>query len=146
MRSPVNGIDYTATLAGLPGGPPVQDVRLTNVSLTLPGGHPAADATIVPPENSKDYNPNSFGVRPAYGWWMRQVSGIGLVGCSVRFENDEGRPAVQATNGAGILLDHFVAQAGSTSPYDIGFDTVTGQQVIDAVNTNGAPLRVNVAG
>jgi Glycosyl hydrolases family 28 len=142
-HSPVQPIDYTPTIAGL-AGDPIQNVLIANVNLTLPGGHPASDAALVPPANPGDYNPKSFGIRPAYGWWLRDVSGISLVGSSVRFEQDDGRPAIQVSDGTNVLVAAVTAQTGTTSPYDVGFAASTGFQATGCVNPDGAPLRVNV--
>jgi glycosyl hydrolase family 28 len=136
-------VEFTSTIAGRPGHP-VSNVTVTGVDLTVPGGHPASDASIVPPDNNL-HAPSSFGTRPSYGWWLRNVSGITFRQSTVRFDRDDGRPAFQSNRGQSVTLDTIVAERGTASPYDVGFTAVTGAQVTACTTTTGAPCRVHTA-
>jgi hypothetical protein len=102
-------------------------------------------STGVPSDNG-DYNPNSIGTRPAYGWYLHNVSGIHFVGGSVKFAAKDGRPAVLANAGSDITFDGLTAQAGSSSPFDVGFQNISGYCVSDSDNTSGGALRVKATG
>jgi hypothetical protein len=65
-----------------PGIGSVSNVSFNNVNLTLPGGH-GTMSTGVPSDNG-DYNPKSIGTRPAYGWYLHNISGITFTNSSVR--------------------------------------------------------------
>jgi polygalacturonase len=141
--SPVSGApEFSPTIAGASSAAKVENVTLTNVNLTVRGGHPASDATIVPPENNTKHAPKIYGTRPAYGWWLRHVTGITFTGCSVRFDRDDGRPAFLTDDGAAVRLDGVTLQRGGASPYDIGFHRVTGSTVSNTKTTTGAAPRI----
>lgn len=111
--------EYTATIAGYKEGTTIVDVEnvtLNSVKITAKGGHPTSDASITPPElTGGDYNLRYLGTRPAYGWWMRYVTGIRFLnGCSVGFESTDGRYAVVVDDGNGVEFDGFTMQKGSS--------------------------------
>jgi hypothetical protein len=64
----------------------------------------------------------------------------------VEFAKDDGRPASIVNNSSDITFDHFTAEKGSKSPFDLGFQTVAGYCVKDSATTAGSALRVNASG
>jgi hypothetical protein len=134
---------YSPTIWGQ-SGHQISGITFTNVNLTLPGGH-AAMSDGVPSDNG-DYNPNSIGTRPAYGWYIHQANGITFTDSSVRFSANDNRPAVIANTGSAISFDHFTVQRGSGSPYDLGFQSVTGYCQSSVVNTTGGAPRISSTG
>jgi len=142
--SPVSGApEFTSTIAGASSSAKIENVTLTNVNLTVRGGHPASDATIVPPEDNAKHAPKIYGTRPAYGWWLRHVTGVTFTGCSVRFDRDDGRPAFLTDDASAVSLTGVTLARGSKSAYDIGFNKVTGFTVSDdTVTTTGAVPRI----
>jgi polygalacturonase len=139
-----NTPSFSPTIWGQSGSNHVNGVTFTNVNLTVPGGN-GTMSTGVPSDNG-DYNPNSLGTRPAYGWYLHNADNITFVGSSVRFAKDDGRPAVIADNGSAISLDHFTAQRGGSSPADVIFQSVNGYCVASSANTSGGALRVSPTG
>jgi hypothetical protein len=125
---------FSPTLWGESGGNRISGVTFTNVNLTVPGGN-GTMSTGVPSNNATDYNPNSIGTRPAYGWYLHNTNDITFTNSSVRFTADDGRPAVIANGGSNLTFDHFTVQRGSDSPFDIGFQSVTGY----CVRNSGTP-------
>jgi hypothetical protein len=134
---------FSPTLWGQ-SGHDISNVTFDNVNLTLPGGH-AAMSTSVPSDNG-DYNPNSIGTRPAYGFYLRHVTGISFTNSSVKFSSNDGRPALLVNTAGPVKFDHVTAQTGSGSPFDVGFQTATGYCVTNSVNTKGTSLKVNASG
>ncbi|HEX6527770.1 MAG TPA: glycosyl hydrolase family 28 protein [Streptosporangiaceae bacterium] len=134
---------YSPTLWGQPGHP-ITDVTFTNVHLTLPGGAGPIDPNTVPSDNG-DYNPNSIGTRPAYGFYLHNVAGISFDNTSFRFTTNDQRPAFIANAGSDITLRNTTLQSGTGSPFDIGFQGVTGHQLIHVRTTTGAAPRVEVS-
>jgi glycosyl hydrolase family 28 len=132
---------YSPTIWGNDSGHRVSNETFNNVNLTVPGGS-GTISTGVPSNNPTDYNPNSIGTRPAYGWYIHQASGISYTSSSVRFQNNDARPAVVADNSSGISFDGLTAQRGSGSPTDVLFNTVSGYCVVNSQNTTGGALRV----
>ena len=142
LVSPVSGApEFSSTISG-GAGRRVEKVTLTNVKLTVPGGHPASDANIVPPENNTEHAPRILGTRPAYGFWLRHVSGVSFVDCQVRFDSNDGRPAFITDDASGVTLDGVTAQRGSSSAYDVEFSGTAGYRLTDSQNTTGGALRV----
>lgn len=137
--------NFTATLWGESGANnKISNVTFTNVNLTVPGGSGSV-STGVPSNDPTNYNPNSIGTRPAYGWYLRNVSNVRFVGGSVRFEDSDARPAVIANSSTGVTFDPFVAERGTAST-DLLFQSVTGYCVRNGTNTTGGALRVSQTG
>jgi polygalacturonase len=134
-----NAGSYSPTIWGQ-SGHQVSDVTFTNVNLTLPGGHAAVSDGV--PSDNGDYNPNSIGTRPAYGWYIHQANNIHFASSSVKFSASDARPAVIANTGSAITFDGFTAQKGTAS-YDMGFQSVTGYCVSNSANTSGGSLRIS---
>ena len=131
---------FSPTLWGESGSNRISDVTFTNVNLTVPGGN-GTMSTGVPSNDPTNYNPNSIGTRPAYGWYLRNTNNVTFRDSSVRFAANDGRPAVIANSAGNVTVDHFTVERGSNSPYDLGFQSVTGY----CVANSGSP-RVNATG
>jgi polygalacturonase len=139
------GTNFSPTIWGADSTHRVSDVTFTGVHLNVPGGNGTA-GTGVPSNDATDYNPKSIGTRPSYGWYVHYASGLKFVDSSVEFAKDDGRPASIVNNSSDITFDHFTAEKGSKSPFDVGFQTVTGYCVKDSATTSGSALRVNTSG
>ena len=137
-----NTPSFSPTIWGQSGSDHVNGVTFNNVDLTVPGGNDAM-STGVPSDNG-DYNPNSIGTRPAYGWYLHNADNIRFTGSSVRFAKDDGRPAVIANTGKAITFDDLTAQRGSESPADLIFQSVSGYCAHGA-DTSGGSLRVTAS-
>jgi Glycosyl hydrolases family 28/Carbohydrate binding module (family 6)/Carbohydrate binding module (family 35) len=138
--------NFTATLWGEAATTNrIRNVTFTNVDLTVPGGG-ACMGTGVPSNNSTDYNPVSIGTRPSYGWYIHNAHDITFVDSSVQFVNSDCRPAVIANTGSTITFDRFTAERSGNSPFDMGFQTITGYCVQNSQNTTGGALRINATG
>jgi hypothetical protein len=139
----VNG-SFSPTLWGEAGGNRISDVTFTGVNLTVPGGS-GTMGTGVPSNDPNNYNPNSIGTRPAYGWYIHNANDIRFVDSAVRFAANDGRPAVIANTASSIRFDGLTAQRGTSSPHDVGFQSVTGYCVASSRNTTGGALRVSTS-
>ncbi len=131
---------FTATLWGESGSNRINNVRFTGVRITVPGGS-GAMGTGVPSNDPNNYNPNSIGKRPSYGWYIHNANNITFEGGSVGFQSSDARPAVIANAGSNIRFNNFGFQRGSGSPFDFGFQNVNGF----CVSNSGSP-RVNNSG
>jgi polygalacturonase len=140
-----NAGSTSPTMWGEAGGNQITNVTFTNVNLTLPGGN-GTMGTGVPSNDAKDYNPNSIGTRPAYGWYLHNVNNVKFVNSSVKFGKNDGRPAVIANTGSTVAFDHFTAQKGSNSPSDLLFQSIKGFCVTNSANTSGGALRIGNTG
>ncbi|MCP2328763.1 polygalacturonase [Hamadaea flava] len=134
---------YSPTLWGEAGGNQISDVTFTNVHLTVPGGS-SAISTGVPSNDPTNYNPNSIGTRPAYGWYLHNANNVSFVDSSVDFQTNDNRPAVIANTGSNLRFTDFTAERGTGSAYDVGFQSVNGY-CATGQNTTGGALRVSAA-
>jgi polygalacturonase len=136
--------EYSPTIWGQSGGNQISDITFNNVNITVPGGH-GSTSTGVPSDNG-DYNPNSIGTRPAYGWYIHNANHITFNNSSVRFSSGDARPAVIANTASLICFNRFTAQR-STGSQDMIFQSVNGYYVSpDSLNTSGGALRVSQTG
>ncbi|WP_208782427.1 glycosyl hydrolase family 28 protein [Streptomyces griseorubiginosus] len=136
-----NSPSFSPTLWG-ESGHRINGVTFTDVNITVPGGN-GTMSTGVPSNDSTDYNPKSIGTRPAYGWYLHNADNVQFTDSSVKFASNDGRPAFIANAASGIRLTRFTAQKGSNSPFDVGFQNVTGGCLTDSHNTSGGALRVS---
>ncbi|MEU3458843.1 glycosyl hydrolase family 28 protein [Streptomyces sp. NPDC006733] len=136
---------FSPTIWGEAGVGRIHDITFDDVDLTVPGGN-GTMSTAVPTNDPNNYNPNSIGARPAYGWYIHNADNIHYADSEVRLAADDGRPAVIANNSTGIRFDRFTAQKGSASLSDLLFQTVTGYCVADSQNTGGGALRISQTG
>ncbi|WP_328641932.1 glycosyl hydrolase family 28 protein [Streptomyces canus] len=120
----------------------IKGVTFNHVDITVPGGN-GTMSTGVPGNDPNDYNPKAIGTRPAYGWYLHNADDIRFTDSSVKFAADDGRPAILANAAEGIRLTRFTAQNGGGSPFDVGFQDVTGSCLTDSHNTSGGALRVS---
>ena len=132
---------FSPTLWG-ENGHRINGVTLNNVDITVPGGN-GTMSTAVPGSTATDYNPNSIGTRPAYGWYLHNADNVTFTDSSVRFAANDGRPAVIANSASGLRFNRFTAQRGGDSPHDIGFQSVTGYCLTDSHTPSGGALRVS---
>jgi polygalacturonase len=141
--APVRGDpEYASTIVGSPGAP-VTGVSFTNVKLTVPGGHKASDANAVPPEGLSLYRPREFGVRPAYGFWLRHVSGITFTNIDVEFAKADGRPAFALDDARDVQVTDSKVER-STGPLDLKATRTAGLNLVRTTTLDGQPLRASV--
>jgi hypothetical protein len=130
---------FSPTLWGESSGH-ISNVTFNNVNIRVPGGN-GTMGTGVPSNDPNNYNPNSIGTRPAYGWYIRFANDIKFLNSSVKFASNDGRPAVIANNSGPLTFDNFVVQRGTNSPFDLGFQTTTGVCASNVRDTSNNPVR-----
>jgi len=109
---------FATLISGLPGHP-IEDVRLSNISIWYKPLEPADVSSIqeVVPEHEKTYpEPQKFGIIPAYGFFIRHVKNIELSNVSLNFLSTETRPALQLIDVHGATLQHLTAKKPPTAP------------------------------
>jgi polygalacturonase len=85
------GGELASSITGL-AGHPVEDVTLSDISLTMKGGAPSAAARPVP-EAEHDYpHAPMFGALPASGLYVRHVRGLTLRNVRLLTETPDARP------------------------------------------------------
>ena len=79
-------------IAGIPGHP-IEDVKLSDITILHLGGGTPADAALQLAEKEKDYpEPTMFGTTPAHGFFLRHVKGIEMSGIKIESSSADARP------------------------------------------------------
>jgi len=106
---------YASIVAGLPEAP-VEDVRISNLTVVHGGGGRAADLQRQIPEHADHYpEPSMFGVTPAYGLYVRHARNLSVHHADLRTAAREGRPPVvlHEVDGAGFEHVRFAHDAAA---------------------------------
>ncbi|MEI6138760.1 MAG: glycoside hydrolase family 28 protein [Mariniphaga sp.] len=107
---------YCSMIVGLPDHP-VEDVKLSNITIRIKGGAPKEQALVDVGEHEKSYpDPQEFGPMPAYGFFIRHAKNIELNHVEMKLENDDFRPAMILDDVTGISLDHLKVGKVGTVP------------------------------
>jgi polygalacturonase len=84
--------DYASLIIGIPGYD-VEDIKLSNLTITIKGGALKEQADLVVPEKENGYpDPQEFGKVPAYGFYIRHVKNIEMTNIEMKLENEDFRP------------------------------------------------------
>jgi len=106
---------FASIIAGLPEAP-VEDVRISNVSIVHGGGGTAADAARQVPEEADHYpEPSMFGMTPAYGLYVRHARNLEVHHADLRTAGQEGRPPVLLDDVDGASFDHVRFSRGAAA-------------------------------
>jgi polygalacturonase len=74
---------------------PIEGLSLSNIRIEYQGGGTAADARITPHENTNTYpEPSKHGTMPAYGFYVRHVTGLEMRGIDLSYQAPDVRPAI----------------------------------------------------
>lgn len=102
-------------LAGLPGHV-LENVHLSNISITFAGGGTAEDASKVLSENEKKYpDAEQFGVNNAYGFQVRHARGFSMNNIRLFYQQPDNRPAVVLNDVDQAVVDGVSAMVSSQS-------------------------------
>jgi polygalacturonase len=107
---------YASIVAGLLEAP-VEDVRISNLTVLHGGGGKAADAQRQVPEHPDHYpEPSMFGVTPAYGLYVRHARNLEVHHAELATAAREGRPPVVLHDVDGARFDHVRLQHDAAAP------------------------------
>jgi polygalacturonase len=107
---------YASIVAGLAEAP-VEDVRISNLTVLHGGGGKAADAQRQVPEHADHYpEPSMFGVTPAYGLYVRHARNLEVHHAQLSTAAREGRPPVVLHDVDGARFDHVRLAHDAAAP------------------------------
>ena len=105
-----------AIISGIPGHD-IEDLTLNNLHIYFKGGGTKEQASREVKPLIKDYpEPDSFGITPAYGFFIRNVKGLKMSDVEVYFEKEDLRPAFVLDNVDGADFQHISAQKADGVP------------------------------
>lgn len=108
---------FASLFSGIPGHP-IEDLRLSNITLQYRGGGAKRDAQRQPPENEKGYpDPVMFGVIPAYGLYFRHVKNLHVSNVSLAFDKPEHRPPIVLEDVHTATLENITAMRLPAIPF-----------------------------
>jgi len=142
IDSSSGNVNYTATIDGQPVDVNVSSVHpITNMNFTsinisgYPGGGQANDVNINPPHNPNEYTPKDMGVRPSYGWFIRNAINISFHSMNITYANlADNRPGSILSSATSIDFDHLDEDRGKGLSYDIGLQNKSTTNVTNSPN------------
>ncbi len=135
--------EFSPTLWG-EAGHPITDVSFEHVHMTFPGGSPPLSLA-VPFDDPYLYNPDTIGRRPAYGFYLHDVSGISFRDSSftVKPGQAESRPAFVLNDARNVELDHVNVDPSLGIPFQVVLQDASGYRATDSRVSGAGPLRVS---
>lgn len=95
---------FASSFSGI-AGHPIEDIRISNVTIIHQGGGSREDAARAMPDNEASYpEPSMFGVTSAHGLFARHVRKLELAHVDVRPAQADQRPAMLLQNVEGVDL------------------------------------------
>ncbi|MDX8055148.1 glycosyl hydrolase family 28 protein [Lentzea sp. BCCO 10_0798] len=131
--------EYASTVSGRSDSK-ITGLTFDRVKLTVPGNHKESDAVKSPPEVSGEYPPRIFGVRPAFGFWIRNATDVKFLDSTIEFDRNDGRPAF-TTDGVQDISLNGVKVERSTGATDLQWRKSSGTSVTNSTTTSGQALR-----
>lgn len=100
---------YGSIISGIPGHD-IEDVKLSNIRIFYQGGGTREQAALEPAEREKDYpEPRMFGEIPAYGFFIRHVTGLELSNVEISCLKEDLRPPFVLWEVRGADFQHVKA-------------------------------------
>ena len=104
-------------ITGVPGHP-IEDLKLSNIVIYYKGGGTKEQALVVVPGLEKLYpEPYTFGILPAYGFFVRNVNNLTMNDIAVSFMNAEKRPPVIVEDADGVDIRNLKAEHDAETPF-----------------------------
>jgi polygalacturonase len=130
---------YGCAISGIPDQR-IENVTLSDISITFAGGGTAEQAQAVVPEKQAQY-PQSymFGVLPAYGFYVRHAGNIALDNIELRCKTEDMRPAVVCDDVHDLRISGLDAEGNIAAPALITLNQTKGAFI------HGCRLREPVA-
>jgi polygalacturonase len=100
---------FGCIISGIPGSS-IEDVTMSDIHIVFKGGFSSETASIVPPENIKQYpEPSMFGLIPSSCFFIRHVKNIVLRDVQVSFLKPDYRPTIYLEDVQGSDFLHVEA-------------------------------------
>lgn len=98
---------YVCSMTGLPGHP-IDDVKLSNISIYYQGGGTKEQAALIVPEKEKAYpEPTMFGDLPAAAFYIRHAKNLQMNNVDIYYQQPDARPSMVLDDVHGISFDNL---------------------------------------
>jgi polygalacturonase len=104
-----HGPASAATISGRPDAK-LENITLENVKIVYKGGSKAEEASVIPGYPKEKYQPNGFGPRPAWGFYIRHVNNLTFRNVELAFESPDPKPPIMASDVDGFEFENFKTQ------------------------------------
>jgi polygalacturonase len=143
-----NAGKYSSSISGFAGNF-IENVSLSNISISAKGGGGDKDTGKMVPENETKY-PDAFtmynGILPSYGLYIRQVKNIRLTNIKLETVNADERSALVMDDTHGISIKNLKAGLKSASQSLIYANQTTGLSISDSKFSGKDATFLQVAG
>jgi polygalacturonase len=107
---------YCSILSGVPDGS-IEDIDIHDVLIVCEGGGTAQQGSVQPPENEQKYpDPNMFGPMPAFGFYVRHLTGLSMSNVQIKTIAPDARPAIVLQDVQNANFFRIQAQTAAGSP------------------------------
>ena len=108
--------EQSVIVAGVPGHP-LRDITLDNITIHYEGGGTTEMAATRPSDRVTDYpEPQNHGPMPAYGIFVRHVSGLRLSNIDLSYEKPDVRPPLVIEHARDVVLSNVSAKKEPGAP------------------------------
>ena len=103
-------------ISGIPGHP-IEEVKLSGISIRYRGGGTKEEAATQPAEMERGYpEPAMFGQIPAYGFFIRHVNGIEMSDIELSWMKDDVRAPIALEDVTRATCEHLRAKRAADAP------------------------------
>jgi len=140
------GAEHTCALSGLPNHP-IEAVQLENIRITYMGGGTLEQTAINVPEMVAKYpDARMFGDLPAYGFYIRHVSGLKLHSVSLALQSPDLRHALVCDDVVSLDVESFAAPAVEGTESTLKLTQVIGALIRGCSPPTGTEIFLKVFG
>ena len=138
-----------SSITGL-SGHPVENISLSNLRIITQGAYTRGEGEVAlsaVPDQEKSYPENGmFGPLPAYGFFVRHVSGLTLRNVDLRFAATDYRSALVCQDVEDLTIDGLAARSSADSKPVIVLADVHRATLVGAVARGETPVYLRVEG
>ncbi len=108
---------YVCLFSGLPEHP-LEDIKLSNISIYYKGGGTKEQAALIVPEKETAYpEPTMFGELPAAAFYIRHAGNLQINNIDVYYKQSDERPSIVLDDVQGVSFDNLNIRKANQTPF-----------------------------